>query len=220
MRKTGSFGSGFHAVLRQPTNTQKGREHMQIVGLVFAALLPLCVIALFFLLCRKRKHGRAVFVCLTLWFMAGMIRYETTQGSLRTFADLDDAYHADYTGEIRLVIDGNKTKLLVGVDDNAVQCYVVVRQNRNGAWRIVLGDDTKLLWMQNGVMVQQITGGLSGERYLTVSCPTQTMIEPDVFSWLETQSLPEYKSGYAYVQPEEREPYTLTINGERMEWKL
>lgn len=196
---------------------KKGVFHM-VVFMAMAFLIFWGVV--FFLICRKKKHGKAIFICLMLGLMSGFVRYETTRGNLRTFADMDDAYHAYYEGELKLVLDGTKTKLLVGVDGNDVKCYMMVRQNSNGTWRIVLDSNTKTLLLQNGVLVEEVGSGVLGEHYLTILCPTQTRIEPDDFNWIENQSLPEDKNGYAYVQPDGQGVYMLEINGERMIWRL
>ena len=47
-------------------------------------------------------------------------------GILKNFSDYKEAYYENYNGEIRFVLNGDKTDLIVGVNENGVQNYVMV----------------------------------------------------------------------------------------------
>ena len=86
----------------------------------------LIVSATLFLICRKRKKGKIVYAISMGIFLFLFLRYQRESGILKNFSDYKEAYYENYNGEIRFVLNGDKTDLIVGVNENGVQNYVMV----------------------------------------------------------------------------------------------
>ena len=94
----------------------------------------LIVSATLFLICRKRKKGKIVYAISMGIFLFLFLRYQRESGILKNFSDYKEAYYENYNGEIRFVLNGDKTDLIVGVNENGVQNYVMVYKSKK--WKI------------------------------------------------------------------------------------
>ena len=167
----------------------------------------LIVSATLFLICRKRKKGKIVYAISMGIFLLLFLRYQRESGILKNFSDYKEAYYENYNGEIRFVLNGDKTDLIVGVNENGVQNYVMVYKSKNGKLRTVLDERTKRIFPNvNGVIME--------EECFEIECQ-------DISKSLEiNQPFAKGIVYYVYAKPDENGMYTIILDGEEVKFKL
>ena len=171
----------------------------------------LIVSATLFLICRKRKKGKIV--------------YAISMGILKNFSDYKEAYYENYNGEIRFVLNGDKTDLIVGVNENGVQNYVMVYKSKNGKLRTVLDERTKRIFPNvNGVIMEEESSIFLDDHYLIISYMGEECFEiecQDISKSLEiNQPFAKGIVYYVYAKPDENGMYTIILDGEEVKFKL
>ena len=185
----------------------------------------LIVLTILFLLCRRRKRGRLLYAVLTALFLFQFGQYQTRRGVLKSYADYEEIYAETYAGEIRFALNGKQTSMVVGVDENGVQNYMMVYQTKDGKWRRTLDDYGKrVLTHIDGIMVEEEKRLFGDDRYLIVTCIGEKNFAIECQGRVESVEInrPTLKgmTYYVYAEPDENGLYTIVINGEKAEFKL
>lgn len=185
----------------------------------------LIVSATLFLICRKRKKGKIVYAISMGIFLFLFLRYQRESGVLKNFSDYKEAYYENYNGEIRFVLNGDKTDLIVGVNENGVQNYVMVYKSKNGKLRTVLDERTKRIFPNvNGVIMEEESSIFLDDHYLIISYMGEECFEiecQDISKSLEiNQPFAKGIVYYVYAKPDENGMYTIILDGEEVKFKL
>ena len=144
---------------------------------------------------------------------------------MKSYADYEEIYAETYAGEIRFALNGKQTSMVVGVDENGVQNYMMVYQTKDGKWRRTLDDYGKrVLTHIDGIMVEEEKRLFGDDRYLIVTCIGEKNFAIECQGRVESveinRSTLKGMTYYVYAEPDENGLYTIVLNGEKAELKL
>lgn len=137
-----------------------------------------------------------------------------------TFSSPESAYHYRNSGDVKLVVDGEKTDLVVGTKGDE-DIYAIVPKSNNG-WKLGTGLDTKRMiqTISDGVIIYVYQYKNTDDYYITVfdangGSTDITDNRDSEFKYLETynSALNEtFYTYYAYIGGFDNQ-YALTVNG-------
>jgi len=172
-----------------------------------------------------KKEKWAYRICgiagIVLWFVLGFIPVENVIGPIKS---IETVYkYRNPKAEIRLIIEGEESAYVSGIEDGAEMIMVVPRVR--GGWSVGTGAEHKMVtWgFSNDIVYHVRQYKDTTDYYVNVYDINGNELEiQDAYDseYVLLEKTEEYKDVspeyYAYV-PEYNENYWITVNGERIE---
>lgn len=177
-----------------------------------------------FLLIRKSRiiHKRqwatvTLVVAVILTSISALIPIEN---ALITFSSPESAYNYNNSGNVKLIVDGEKTDFVVGTKGDA-DVYLIIPKSNDG-WKLGMGLDTKKVFqtISNGITIYVYKYKNTDDYYITVldtngGSTNITDNHNSKFKHLEKFNSilgKTFYTYYAYINNFD-DQYTLTVNG-------
>lgn len=187
--------------------------------------LAFCIIAFIigFLLIKKSRviHKRrwsiiAFVVVVILTTISALIPIEN---ALITFSSPESAYNYNNFGNVKLIVDGEKTNFVIGAKGDA-DIYAIVPKS-NGGWKIGMGLDTKKIiqTISDGITINVYQYKNTNDYFITVldtkgGSSDITDNHHSEFKYLEKSNSTLGKTFYTYYAyiNDFNDQYSLTVN--------
>ncbi len=169
-------------------------------------------------LIHKRRWSIIAFVfAIILTTISALIPIEN---ALITFASPESAYHYNNSGNVKLIVDGEKTDFVVGAKGDA-DVYLIIPKSGDG-WKLGMGLNTKRVFqtISNGIIIYVYQYKNTNDYYITVLDTNGGAIDitdnhNSEFKYLEkiNSTLDKtFYNYYAYINNFDNQ-YALTVNG-------
>lgn len=189
--------------------------------------LWLAVLLICFILLRKsniRHKRRVFFLSLASVIVLGTISYIVpVENALITFQSPESAFHYTNSGDIKLVLEGQNTDMVIS-SKNEIYTYILLPKNNNG-WKIGSGADIKTIAKKTSedVIVDVYQYKNSNDYFITVfvtnggAADVSDNQESTFYSLSQYNDVLEsyYNTYYAHIQ-NWNDQYILIVNGETM----
>lgn len=154
-------------------------------------------------------------------FLATLFSLPPIENAFIEFSSPDAAYHYNHSGEVRLIVAGEKNDFIVG-DKGDVYAYAIVPKS-NGHWKIGMGFDTKRIFQatSDGIVIYVYQYKNSSDYFVTVLDTKGGKLDiidshNSDFKCLEDSNSTlgkEFYTYYAYVGGFDAD-YCITIDGQ------
>lgn len=167
----------------------------------------------------KRRWAIAAFMIIVL--LTVIFSLIPIENAFMTFSSPESAYNYNHSGNVRLIVTGEKNDFIVG-DNGDVYAYAIVPKS-NGHWKIGMGFDTKRVFQatSDGIVIYVYQYKNSSDYFVTVLDTKGGKLDitdshSSDFKCLEDSNSTlgkEFYTYYAYVGGLD-DDYCITIDGQ------
>lgn len=165
------------------------------------------------------KHKRSILAFIIAVIFMIVSAFLPIENAFVTFSSPQSAFHYNHPGDIKLILDGEKTNFVIGERNDNVFVYSIVPKVGNG-WKLGMGLDTKMIirTLSDGISIHVYRYKNSDDYYIEVLTMNGGSLEITDNRGSQFQSLDRHNDiliYYTYINSY-NDQYTLTVNGKKI----
>lgn len=198
----------------------------QIIVLVLGTITFLTLNLIF----KKSKSSKlknnglklSILISVVLSFVLFFIPFEN---AFISFSTPQKAFHYYTTGEIKAILDGENSTMIISGEDNEDQINIFPKTKDKTKWKIGMGYNIKSVakFNKKNVYIDIDTYSHSDDYYIYINicnvneCKIYDSCDSE-FKVIENENTVSYKTYAAYIKDFDKN-YTLSVNGEEIQFK-